>query len=99
MIAAHVLMIEPNEALMTTGAEGWHALRHQLLRRAVTHFFPGAVLTISGPAAARLQQAPDDAQQVQFACAGSHCECRRFHPFSRSERRLLHTLASVISRR
>jgi DNA integrity scanning protein DisA with diadenylate cyclase activity len=28
-----------------------------------------------------------------------HCECSRAHPFSRSERRLLDTLASVISRR
>ncbi len=92
-------MFEPNEAVVAAGADGWQALHHQLLRRAVSHFFPGATLTISGPASARLQRAPAAARQVQFACAGSQCECRRDHPFSRSERRLLHTLASVISRR
>jgi len=92
-------MSDPTEAVMADGADGVHALHHQLLRRAVTHFFPGATLTIGGPAAARLQRAPDGAQHVQFAFAGLHCECRRTHPFSRSERRLLHTLASVISRR
>ena len=92
-------MIEPNEALTTVGADGLQTLHHQLVRRAVTHFFPGATLTISGPEAARLQRAPAGAQHVQFACAGLQCECRRAHPFSRGERRLLHTLASVISRR
>jgi hypothetical protein len=80
-------------------ADASHAIHHQLLRRAVTHFFPGSTLTVRGPAAARLQPAPDGPQQVLLACAGSLCECQRFHPFSRGERRLLHTLASVISRR
>src|SRR6267142_535424 len=92
-------MSDRTEALTADGADGVNALHQQLLRRAVTHFFPGATLTIGGPAVARLQRAPDGAQHVQFAFAGLHCECRRTHPFSRSERRLLHTLASVISRR
>ena len=92
-------MIEPNEALTSVGAERMHPLHHQLLRRVVTHFFPGATLTISGPAAARLQPATAGAHHVQFSCAGSRCECRRALPFSHSERRLLHALASMISRR
>jgi len=61
-------MSDPTEALTADGADGVHAL-HQLLRRAVTHFFPGATLTIGGPAAARLQRAPIGAQYVQFALA------------------------------
>jgi hypothetical protein len=91
--------LEPNETLTTVGADGMQTLHHQLLRRVVTHFFRGATLTISGPEAARLQREPAGAQHVQFACGVFHCECRRAHPFSRSERTLLHTLASVISRR
>jgi hypothetical protein len=92
-------MIEPNEALTTAGADGVHTFHHQLVRRAVIHFFPGTTVTIGGPAAARYEPAPAGALHVQFACAGLHCECRRAYPFSRSERRLLYTLASVISRR
>jgi hypothetical protein len=92
-------MSEPNEVLTTVGTDGLQGLHHQLLRRAVTHFFPDATLTISSPPAARLRRAPAGAQHVQFACAGLQCECRRAHPFSRSEGRLLDTLASVISRR
>jgi hypothetical protein len=92
-------MRERNEALTTVGADGLQALHHQLLRRAVTHFFPDATLKISGPAAARPQRTSAGAQHVQFACGGSHCECRRAHPFTRSERRLLDSLASVVQRR
>src|SRR6266850_4399897 len=75
-------MSEPNEALTTVGAARVHTLHHQLVRRAVTHFFPTATLTIGGPEAARFQRAPAGAQHVQFACAGLQCECRRAHPFS-----------------
>jgi hypothetical protein len=92
-------MIEPREALTVAGADGVHSLHHQLLRRAVTHFFPGATLFINGPETARLRRSPAGAQHVRFACAGLRCECRRSYPFSRSERRLLHILGSVISRR
>jgi hypothetical protein len=92
-------MIEPNGARTTVGADGVHTLHHQLVRRAIAHFFPSATLTIGGPEAARLQRAPASATHVRFACAGLSCECRRAHPFSLSEQRLLHTLTSVISRR
>jgi hypothetical protein len=92
-------MIEPREALPAAGTDGAHSLHHQLLRRAVTHFFPGATLIVNGPEAARHQRPPDGAQHVRFVCAGLRCECRRPHPFSHSERRLLHHLGSVISRR
>jgi hypothetical protein len=92
-------MIEPREALTAAGTDGVHSLHQQLLRRAVTHFFPGATLIINGPEAARPPQAPGGAPQFRFACAGLRCECRRPYPFSRGERRLLHILASVISRR
>jgi DNA integrity scanning protein DisA with diadenylate cyclase activity len=92
-------MSEPNEAVTTVASDGVHSLHHQLVRRAVSHFLPDATLTIGGPEAARLQPARAGPQHVQFACAGLHCECRRDHPFSRSERRLLHTVASAISRR
>ena len=84
-----VSMIETNGALTTVGADRLHTVQHQLLRRGVTHFLPDATLTISGPAVARLQPAPAGAQHVRCACAGSRCECRRAHRFSRSERRLL----------
>jgi hypothetical protein len=92
-------MIEPREALTAAGADGPQSIHHQLLRRAVTHFFPGATLIVNGPEAARSQRAPTGAQYARFACAGLRCECRRAHPFSHSERRLLHLLGSVISRR
>jgi DNA integrity scanning protein DisA with diadenylate cyclase activity len=92
-------MSEPNEVLAPVGADGLQAIHHQLLRRAVTHFFPDATLTIGGPAVARPQRALAGAQPVQFECAGSHCHCRRARPFSRSERRLLDTLVSVVQRR
>jgi DNA integrity scanning protein DisA with diadenylate cyclase activity len=91
-------MSEPNQALTTGSADG-HSLHHQLLRRAIAHFFPGATLTIGGPEAPGFQRAPAGARHVQLMCVGLHCECSRAHPFSRSERRLLDTLASVISRR
>jgi DNA integrity scanning protein DisA with diadenylate cyclase activity len=92
-------MIEPRDALPAAGTDGAHSLHHQLLRRAVTHFFPGATLIVNGPEAARRQRAPAGAQHARFACAGLRCECRRAHSFSHSERRLLHLLGSVISRR
>src|SRR5258707_9597655 len=84
-------MFEPNEAVVAAGADGWQALHHQLLRRAVSHFFPGATLTISGPASARLQRAPAAARQVQFACAGSQSECSPDQPFSLSAQHPPHT--------
>ena len=46
-------MVEPREALTAAGTEGVHSLHHQLLRRAVTHFFPDATLIVNGPEAAR----------------------------------------------
>jgi hypothetical protein len=92
-------MVEPRQALTAAGTDGVHTLHHQLLRRAVTHFFPDATLIVSGPEAARSRRAPVGAQHVRFVCAGLRCECRRASPFGRSERRLLHLLGSVISRR
>jgi DNA integrity scanning protein DisA with diadenylate cyclase activity len=92
-------MIEPREALTAAGTDGAHSLHRQLLRRAVTHFFPGATPIVDGPEAARLQRSPAGAPHVRFACAGLRCECQRAHPFSHSERRLLHLVGSVISRR
>jgi len=92
-------MVEPREAVTAAGTDGAHSLHHKLLRRAVTHFFPGATLIVNGLEAARPRRAPDGAPHVRFACAGLRCECRRANPFSRSERRLLHLLGSVISRR